>query len=129
MKKPIDRNFDSIRDYMIAMEAYVRYLEGESEEVEPVDIIYFKGALVEDDEASFEATINVEDDSQYGFSIRYTDKRTPKKVKYWDNDRFFNGLLESDEISLASLEENELSIRSHNMLIGFLKELKGLGWF
>lgn len=132
MKKPIDKNYDTIRDYMIAMEAYVRFLEGEPEYVEPLDIIYFKGAIVEDDESCFEATINTEDDSQYGFSITYTDKRMVKerrKEKYWNNELFFNGLLESNSFSLASLEENKLSIRSHNMLVEFLKELKGLEWF
>jgi hypothetical protein len=27
MKKPIDKDFDNIRDYMIEMEAYVKFLE------------------------------------------------------------------------------------------------------
>jgi hypothetical protein len=27
MKRPIDKDFDTIRDYMIEMEAYVKFLE------------------------------------------------------------------------------------------------------
>ena len=29
MKRPIDKDFDTIREYMVAMEAYVKFLEGE----------------------------------------------------------------------------------------------------
>tara|TARA_R110002096_G_scaffold176425_2_gene352643 strand:- start:356 stop:517 length:162 start_codon:yes stop_codon:yes gene_type:complete len=34
MKKPIDKDFDSIRDYMIAVEAYVKFLEEKVNELE-----------------------------------------------------------------------------------------------
>lgn len=129
MKKPIDTDYTSIRDYMIAMESYVRYLEGKPNYVEPVDIVYFSGAVVETDEACFEATINTEDGRQYGFGITYTDKREAKKVEYWDNDVFFNGVLERNADSLGSLRKSKLSPHTHAVLVGFLEELKGLGWF
>tara|TARA_R110000850_G_scaffold275955_1_gene416422 strand:+ start:11865 stop:12011 length:147 start_codon:yes stop_codon:yes gene_type:complete len=34
MKKPIDKDFDSIRDYMIEMEAYVKFLEEKVNDLE-----------------------------------------------------------------------------------------------
>ena len=34
MKKPIDKDFDNIRDYMIAVEAYVKFLEEKVNDVE-----------------------------------------------------------------------------------------------
>jgi hypothetical protein len=34
MKKPIDKDFDTIRDYMIEMEAYVKFLEEKVNELE-----------------------------------------------------------------------------------------------
>jgi hypothetical protein len=34
MKKPIDKDFDNIRDYMIAVEAYVKFLEEKVNELE-----------------------------------------------------------------------------------------------
>jgi hypothetical protein len=34
MKKPIDKDFDNIRDYMIEMEAYVKFLEETVNDVE-----------------------------------------------------------------------------------------------
>jgi hypothetical protein len=138
MKKPIDKDFDNIRDYMIEMEAYVKFLEetvNDVEEkvnelsvnvkvIEPLDITYFKGAVVEDDESCFQATMNVEGGRAYGFSVTYTDKRIAlnyQKVEIWDDPVFFNMTLQGHKVDVLSLWGNYL-------FRDFLKELARLGW-
>jgi hypothetical protein len=134
MKRPIDTDYSSIRDYMIAMESYMDFLEKSSllDNFEPVDIVYFSGAVVETDEACFEASVHEKDGEKFGFSVEYTDKRAPRDTwenEYWDNENFFNGILERNADSLGSLRESKLSAHTHAVLVGFLEELKGLGWF
>ena len=137
MKRPIDKDFDTIREYMVAMEAYVKFLEGEVDGIDDkitIEPIYFKGAIVEDEQASFEAVVLTEGDTILNdtLTITYTDKRMERakqKEQYWDNSGFFNGLLEGDDESELSLAGDKLSPKTYRMLIDFLKLLKGLGCF
>jgi len=126
MKRPIDIDFDTIREYMVAMEAYVEYLESKKE---PLDVIYYQGALVEDDEYCFDAHVLLKNGNIWEgtMSVEFKDKKKDL-TEHWDNEMYFRNVVFEDEYVLRQLSKS-LNHSGQAMFIDFLEELEDKGWF
>ena len=106
----------------------------EETEFDPGDLTYFRGAVYETDSSCFEFTnLTNEEGKPYGddisFSVEYTDKRfKDRKVDYWDNVNWFNGLIKGNPDSLPELE-SMVDEEDAKFLIEALRYLKELEWF
>lgn len=106
------------------------YVREEQPEKEDLELNHYLGAVWEDDYACFDFSIlSDEQSSNLGyFSVKYTDKTVnPFKDHYWDNEVWFNGLLEGNPESLKEL--GDLKVSSRFAFITLLTKLKKLKWF
>jgi len=100
-------------------------------ETDPVEIdpIYYLGAVFENEAYCFDATVLVEDGEflRDTFSVKFKNKRTQIE-EFWDNNNFFDGLLNDDAISWASFEDSVV-VGHRAFFMEFLRELKSKEWF
>ena len=76
-------------------------------EIEDFDITKYKGAVYETDDYCWEATKIYKDDGTLysGLDIKFTDKANSEIIRYWDNDLWMRGVLESNPESLEEARE------------------------
>ncbi len=110
---------------------YVRETQLE-EEIILDDLTQTLNIIYENGDYSWEATRIYKDDGESfydGFDIEFTDKRIkPWKEEYWDNMKWFKGVLEDDSHSMK-LAEEAMNNEGIKHLKAFLKYLKEKGWF
>lgn len=115
---------------------YIREDAVKEAAIEVKDVTWFNGAVYENDEICFEATIlTKEDGSEYSKhsepSIQYTDKtvdRDKRKDDYIDNPVYLLGLVEDDPESLSDVK-TYLNPRQIAHLKAFINILIEKGWF
>lgn len=87
----------------------VWYVKEEKQQPKIDKIIYFKGAVFENEDYVWKATkIEKEDGSFFdGLDIEFTDKREkPWKEEHWDNDNWFKGILDNNPDSMEYAKES-----------------------
>ena len=109
---------------------YVKEKNVQKREVTPC---YFLGAVIEDDEYCFEASVLLSKDKirEGTLSVKYIDKRTKEKEEdYWDNVRFLEGVLKRNREQINVLVNSiKLSAETIEDLISFLEDLEKKNWF
>ena len=98
-------------------------------EIEDSDITKLLGAVYETDDYCWEATKIYKDDGTLysGLDIKFTDKANSEIIRYWDNDAWMKGVLESNPESLEEAR-NEMDEEGIAYFQAFLAKLREDFW-
>lgn len=83
--------------------------EEKQPDIDKKNIIYFKGAVLENEDYAWKATKIQKDDGSFydGLDIEFIDKRKkPWKEEHWDNDNWFKGILDNNPDSMKEAKES-----------------------
>jgi hypothetical protein len=117
--------------WYVREDANIDYIEAEE-----MDLIFSEECCYENKNYCFVASRMRKDggDEFYpDITITFTDKRTGDrdtwKEEYWDNNKWFKGILENDPLTMTSLkEELDICSQGKRQLKGFLNRLVEEGW-
>ena len=105
-------------------------------EDEEMDLTFSEECVYETDKYCFTASrIRRDGDNEFypGIAIEFTDKRSGDrdmwKEEYWNNNNWFEGIIEGKAESIVSLdEETDLCSQGKRQFKGFLNRLVEDGW-